>query len=469
MEHSSDSQLQRPGMRLGVVVVLGLLGAWMKSAPGLLGPQGLSVVQGAFPSVWLAMAFGSVLLLHRLERVKTPRRLGVFMGLALAASLLRPLPAGMHDFFDRGAIAKVGVVGLLVLMAGASMFGLPFLRGGSRPWSVYLLRGPALAFVSPLLLFASRPRGSGPLSSRVRLLRAAFAVFLYALASPLLFFADNYCSRFMLRYFGIDLPVSTCGAFGLWAWAGCAVLFLLTPWQEAAWLASPRVRARGFTFWLCAGVGLLAAALIAMVDEVRGYTWILLCLGSPAWALLLIVGPFPRVPFFPKLAEPDPSVKLGALGTLGFLVVVLSSLFFYFVPYFLGLVSGTLFFQPFRSSAVKGWALDQSTVQSGFWRFSLLAGMMAAGVAVAGWLSDRSSRRGFWAFALPVISAFIVALSYLTCNVYMLFMCVWTMGFTLLRICGLAYGLGCYLVVLAFLRSVVRTPWFVRYGKDANV
>jgi hypothetical protein len=148
---------------------------------------------------------------------------------------------------------------------------------------------------------------------------------------------------------------------------------------------------------------------------------------------------------------------MGPLGIVFFLGMAVLPLAMWCSPAIRTLFTGGLFTARFDLSWV-GWTLDQSTIHCGFWRFTMLGGMASAYVAVARWLCNRTSRPGYWAFALPVVGLWLCLLSYLTCVFYGLIVYIHMLGITLLRLYGLAYGIGCYLLAALFVRWALRRP-----------
>ena len=144
-----------PQARLVAALTLGVLGAAIiGSQDTFFGPQPHVQTWNLF--AWLLAAAAAIFLLHRIEHVRTPRRLWAFMGLALAISLV---PAAskpdIQSMFDWLALAKMGALAILLSVAGIVLFGLPAFRGRSPAWRAFL-RAPMLALAAPFLLFAAR-------------------------------------------------------------------------------------------------------------------------------------------------------------------------------------------------------------------------------------------------------------------------------------------------------------------------
>jgi hypothetical protein len=457
----NDESATRPGLRLALTLWLGLLGAWLMPVrqsfrPGILGAQ-----HGPALLAWLAVAFAGVLLLHRETQAPTPRRLLVFMGLAAALALARTPAPGMFDMADWRSIARISAIALLFLMAGGSLFGMAARPTSSTPWMVFLLRGPALAITSPLLLFASRPRAGTPGST---LVRTASLLFLCALASPMLTMGRDSYPQFLWSYVNIDNLGAMASSFVAWSWFGCAALALLTPWPKAPVPEAAPHRGLLNKRQLLGGLSFIGAAVVILAVlkwktflAALAYALLIVFTEWYLLALLLLLCPCLLFPRLPRLASPVPGVRLSTLGTLTFMALVLGPFASWCRPPIRCLFNGQLFSAHFDTSWV-GWILDQSTIQCGLWRFTCLTAMAMAYVAVARWAGDRSTRRGYWAFTVPTLALFSCLLSYLTCVFYSLAVYIHTLGFTTLRVYGLLYGVCCYSATVRFIRWAVQKP-----------
>lgn len=483
----------RTGLRLGLTLVLGLLGTWLMPIRQHFFPGVLAEQHGPALLVWLAVAFAGVLLLHHGEPGPRLRRLLVFMTLIAALSLL-PTPApGMYELLDWSSLAKVGAIALLFLMAGASVCGMLAQPAKFQPWTVFLLRGPTLALASPLLLFASRPHAGTPGSV---LLRSASAALLCALASPLIPIGRGYYSRVIGSCLSIDQLGLQATSFVTWAWCGCGVLQLLTPWpatsetsrrrhdrrhdgagklqlrmptvlSDVATALRRRVLARPDSrradgCFPAAVIIPLALTLLAVLKwktflAAIGYALLIVLAEWNLLALLLLLCPCLPFPRLARLANPAPGVRISALGTFMFMAMVLIPFALWCIPSTRCLLNGQLFTAQFNTSWV-GWVLDRSTIQCGLWRFTYLTAMAMAYVAIARWAGDRRTRRGYWAFTGPTLAIFFCLLSYLTCVFYSLALYIHTLGFTTLRVYGMLYGVCCYSATVRFTRWAVQKP-----------
>ena len=440
-----------PPARLAAALTLGVLGAGLiGSQDTFFGPQPHIQTWNLF--AWLLAAAGAIFLLHRIEHVRTPRRLWVFVGLALAISLV---PAAsepdIRSMFDRLAWAKMGALGLLLPWAGVVLFGLPALRSRCPIWRVFL-RALALALTAPFLLYAAHERNDSARPRLARLYRVLFALFPLALAVGV---GIVHLGWGQWRYPRPAMAISH--DFLLWTWIGCALIFLLGPWPDEPGRKRPvppsKLDQIGWVL-LLAAVSLLPGLLMFLAPRPKlgylaMYGLLFLLLYGDVLLLLLMLMPWPR--FFPKLSEPPPRGKMGTVGTTLLLVLPWLGIGTYFMGAFRGLFSGRLFAEQFDPRWL-GWALDQSNLSSGFFRYTSIMAALMAYVAAVRWLADR---RGFWrrgAFTLCSLPLFLFPFSHLTCIAYSLLLYVQALGFTTLRVLGLLYGALCYVILFVFLR-----------------
>ena len=124
-------------------------------------------------------------------------------------------------------------------------------------------------------------------------------------------------------------------------------------------------------------------------------------------------------------------------------------------------LSGQLFRSEFDPSVV-GNALDQPTIGKQFVLFALFAAPVLPYILIVRWLSDRRTRAGYWAFALPTIGLCACLLILLTVPSYWLLQYVHAMGSTPRRVRGLVFSVVSYIVVLALLSWQLRPPTRVR-------
>ena len=437
----------RPVLRLALVILLGLLGTWLMPVHDGFFPLFLAGDRGWAPAAWLAVAAAALRLVHRREGVSAPRLFGLIVGAALILACV-PLPPfrPMTDFFYWPGVAKVTAVGLILLVAGTLSFGPP-----GRRWTA-----PFLAIASPLLLFASRPAPGGG-----RLKRVLLAVFVLILAAPYLSFARDFWPRALWRMVNFDELGRLAVSFRHWAWAGCAFLFLLSPWREEVWQPGPAGRLR-WRFALAAVLVVLALLPLALhkgyqFKALLMYAGLIVFLEWAALVQLLMLGPRLPVRLAPRLAALPPAAALGWPWIAGFLLLAVVPSVVYFNGAIRAVFTGSLFAETFDHSWV-GWCLDQSTLQCGYWRYTLIAGLLMTHAATARWLGDRTTRRSLWTYRLLAIALFVGPLCYLACVYWSLIVYIRTLGFTLLRAYGLVYGLSAALLTLGFLRWALRRP-----------
>ena len=155
--------------------------------------------------------------------------------------------------------------------------------------------------------------------------------------------------------------------------------------------------------------------------------------------------------------------RFGKLGPIGTAVVMAAAL----IPLgwfmhssdgpFLYVVSGRLFAGGFDRSHV-GFVLDQPTIGKWYFISTVFAAMVLPYVTVARWVSDRRTRSGHWAFAIPAAALCLYLLILLTVPFWWLIQYIDAMGFTARRIHGLVYGLGGYGMLLGFFIWAVWPP-----------
>ncbi len=150
--------------------------------------------------------------------------------------------------------------------------------------------------------------------------------------------------------------------------------------------------------------------------------------------------------------------KIGPLGTAVFMALALVVVAWLTRKPLAFVITGKVFAYHFDNTRHVGWALDQGTVQKAFILFTAFALLVSPYVAIVRWVSDRTTRLGYWAFAGPTIALCLCLISILTCAFVGLFKYIHAMGFTPMRTCGLAYGLGASIAVVGFVRWAFRKP-----------
>lgn len=463
--HASSSwDVPRPALRLWLTLALGALGAWLFpwKREGFF-PIASSVARSGAPLVWIAAAMLAVLLLQRVEKTATPHRTILFMGLALALSLLFPPRCGEEGRDAPARSVWVGCMGVLLLLTGALASGLSFPRGSSRRWIACLLRGPAIALAAPLLLFASHRRETEDPPSRVATISGvAFAVFPFVLGAGLMLWWPGGRGYDLARNLGV-----VCLSFSLWAWLGCALLFLLSSWPEHPRIPDRRGFSRERLVGYLGTAVFVTAALCALAESGYRNPWKLcvdvfqsihlLCWPLLACAALLLLSPWPACSLAPRMGELPRTRQAGPVGTAVFLAMALVFLGSLAFGPFLYVVSGRLFVSQFDRVHVGG-ALDQPSLTKWFFLFAAFATVVLPYVVAARWAGDRSTRWGYWAFAAPTIALCLLLLSVLTLPAWWLLQYIHAMGFTPMRVSGLVFALCGYVSVLGFLWWVLRSP-----------
>lgn len=399
-EPSSAWDFPRPALRLALTLALGLLGAWLFPVAQGFFPNPFDKARGLRLLFWLASVLAASMLLRRSE-------------LSQASS-----PQSR--------------------------------KSPTRSWMESLICGPAIALTAPLLLFASRPGPNEPSNPRRMLSTIAFLVFPYILMAG---FTITLLGFQYYRYFP-QAPHWL--AFSLWTWFGCALLFLLSPWPR-----EPRIRKKPeappfmrslVTLGTSAFLAMALLLLLVMLERIRSphdlVMLIPLLLWLPCAALFFLLTPWPGDPCFPKLAGLPDERKLGPLSSALFILLALAPFCAFALRPFLYVVSGQLFASSFDRAHVGG-ALDQPSLTKWFFLFTMFSSLLLPYVALARWLSDRSARLGYWAFALPTLALGLLLLGILTIPFYWTLQYIGAMGFTPRRLYGVLYGLSGYLLILS--------------------
>jgi hypothetical protein len=444
--------------------------------------------------VWIAAAFSAVLFLRRVEKARTPVRTLVLMAMVLALAAL--FPEGIRDWQVAGATlsAWLWLLLLLLVVAGSSGSLVTYGEEERQPLVGRLLRGPAIAVSAPLVLFASRPMGRGRSPSIAGAVsRAVFAVLPYAV--PAGFFLVLGVDRFIG-----GIAEEACMfwlGFVVWAWFGCAILFLLSPWP-----AYPRVfdGAEGMTLrktrWVGTGVFAAMALIVlfrinrhiiqqwfrSMIELAQYLLWLFLKTGSPGqnvgwgmqlrtiyysrgvllvapWVMLFVLlSPWPAYFRVPKLGELPRGRKMGPFSTALFMAMPLALVASFGARAIWQIVSGELFAGGFTYDG-SGYRLDLE-----FLFFSGLVLLVFPYVAAVRWMSDRNTRAGYWVFAAPTALMCVCVLSFLILPFYKLLKYTHAMGFSLMRVLAVVYGLGGYTLIILFLSWALRRPGGERGG-----
>jgi len=123
------------------------------------------------------------------------------------------------------------------------------------------------------------------------------------------------------------------------------------------------------------------------------------------------------------------------------------------LPYYI--LSGQFWAEKFNTIHA-GATMDQPTIGKWLIWFTVLSMITFPYVLIVRRMSDRSTRSGYWAYAIPAIILCVLMLSILCYPICMLAQYVHSMGFTPKRLFGLLYGLGGFIFVIWFLSSAFR-------------
>ena len=449
-ESSPAYSASRPYVRFWLTIALGMLGVLLFRARGGFNPSAFANLNAATILTWLAAAFAGVLLLQRMERRAVPRGLCLLVGLTLPLALLLPQDTGRpHDAWERAIAGFVWFSCILLLVTVGAWIIRWRLRNATRPvrWFTSLGRAPFIALTAPFLLFASRPVDIGTASSAAhRLSRAALKVFPHIL---MLAFALALALTRKFR----TAAVCASMPFTPWAWLGCALLFLLSPWPD-----NPRFPKTDHLSWArragsLATVAFVAIALVLLErlgasELLPWFIYPMLMWGAFGCVLTAVLVPWPEYPPIPRLAELPTRHKTGPLATAVFLTMPLLGFGWSALGPVHYVLSGQLFASGFDRAHRGPW----------FVYFACFGAFVYACVASARWMSDRTTRLGYWAFAIPSVVLVLSTLSMLTIPFYWLLQYIDAMGYTDRRAAGVAYSLAAYVVVLAFACWAVWPP-----------
>ena len=144
------------------------------------------------------------------------------------------------------------------------------------------------------------------------------------------------------------------------------------------------------------------------------------------------------------------------LGTLG-MVCVLVSLIWTSWYEILDVVSGEVFHSTFDQRSLY-LGIGVGAIKVRFLIFTFFTVVSLPYIAIVRWKSNRSSPSGYWLFTVTTTAICVCLLAPLTSAIGRLVAYIQAMGFTRMRIYGLLYGLGGYIIVLGFLYWANRTP-----------
>lgn len=142
------------------------------------------------------------------------------------------------------------------------------------------------------------------------------------------------------------------------------------------------------------------------------------------------------------------------VGILG-IICVLVPLVWISNRQFLYVLSGEVFHSTFDRHSLWGGV---PSINAHFFMFTLFTAVSLPYVAIVRYKISRSSPSGYWSFLVTTTAICICLLVILTCAIGKLVTYIQAMGFTPMRIYGLLYALGGYVVVLGFLYWSARIP-----------
>lgn len=398
----------------------------------------------------------------RWEIPRADVRLWLTFALGLVGVALFP---GRLDFVPNPFAGVWGVAIGGSIWGIAALLSIVFLRRveGTKlawrfsPW--FFLRGIAVALASPLLLFAARPVRRDSSSRFDSISRFGFAAF------PLLL-----ATGFTLVSFGDMLPRDlrwlSLGwfSFSVWAWLGCALLSLFSPWPDAIGIPSQQKLATSEKAGSILSLVVLAVILaIVVLGGKIGYLLIAFFIlpTTLLWCgLLYMIVPWLAPLLFPKLISLPDERRAGTLGTVAFFAVAL-------VPMigaasvdenlpFLYVLSGKLFSSTFAGHV--GGALDQPSITKWLFLATIFSLNCLTYVSIARWASDRKSLTEYWCFAVPAVLMCLYSMTVLTLPFWWLMQYVDAMGFTPKRIYGITYCLIVYASLLSFFAWALWKP-----------
>jgi hypothetical protein len=124
--------------------------------------------------------------------------------------------------------------------------------------------------------------------------------------------------------------------------------------------------------------------------------------------------------------------------------------------------SGKIFTEPFNIIHA-GCAMDQPTIGKWLIWFAILTLMTVPMLLAGRLLNDRGSTARYWAFAAPAVAVTILLLSILIPPVCLLVQYVYWMGFTPLRVAGLAGAAAGFIGLVSLCWWNVRRPHTTKF------
>lgn len=453
------------GLQLCLTLVLGVLGA-------IILPVRSEFVINIFPKgqainliTWLVVLFLGVLILYYRGKVKPHIIIYVAMQLVLIMAFCFFLRQEKKSFSIEHIESFYWQCGIFLFLILAGILTKIVSMKTLNPllWVRELLRGLAIAILAPLLLYASRTvSDSTSLSIMQRVSKKAFFLFPFVMVItyilPFSLEMNGFWHRFMnfdilgcynfFKYLGLR-----CISFTVWGWIGCALIFVLSPWFEYPEISKSTISIKRKMFSILS-ILVIAALMIILISIGEG--WILAILFHPLFIfggtgvlLTIFLFPWPEYPYLPRMKKLSPKLRFSPLATFIFIAIPAISLSLFTNKFLFYILSGELFTTPFNSSIVRG-ALDQSGFNKGILFLIYFSAQVFPFVAIARWISNRNTRFGYWAFAIPIIYFCVSLLSIHTLIFVGLLKYIYTMGFTPLRIWGIFYGVIVYIIVLGY-------------------
>lgn len=177
-----------------------------------------------------------------------------------------------------------------------------------------------------------------------------------------------------------------------------------------------------------------------------GWTW-------GAGALVVVWMPWPLLPL---RARRWGEKKAGPVRTAAAMMLMLAPVLLIMQEYPWAFVFRGQFLSVPFNRAWAGLTLDQPTMGKWLYWFVFVSAIILPFVAAVRELSDRSTRSGYWVFAILTILLCFCLMSLLAPGTIMLIKYVGAMGFTAQRIAGLGFGLAGYTGIAGFLWWVLR-------------
>jgi hypothetical protein len=330
---SSAGGALRPMVRLSFTLALGMMGVLLFPPRSGFFPMPFAEVQGPAALAWIALVLAGALLSYRLENVPVSR--GTYALIAVVATLAL--------MFLRGFGLAWLCLLWLTAVAGASLLRLRLHPGsGALVRTQPLARGPAIALIAPLILFAERPGAGGRAGSYTQTLsRVALTLFPFVLATGWIAAWIPATARQPVGLMGLS--------FTIWASLGCGLLLVLSPWSGYARLPLLEDRRQELTLGPVGTAAFMTIMVVPVTSMASG-------------PLLYAVSHFASLP---KQVGPGHLIQQWFLLFTMFSAIVLPHI------------------------AIGRWIGDRGT-RAGYWAFTVLA------AALCGWLLGVLTIPAWW-------------------------------------------------------------------------